>query len=94
MNPRHLYLVCYDIPDDRRRHRIHALARGHASDGQRSAYECWLTPATRQCLLRDITAQLHADTDRFALVRLDPRQTPVSLGLGKVATPIDCWVIG
>jgi CRISPR-associated protein Cas2 len=48
---RSLYLVAYDISDDRLRRRMLRVVRGYASRGQKSALECWLSPTEARELL-------------------------------------------
>jgi len=38
-----LYLVAYDIPDDKRRTRVHRVLCGYGRWTQFSLFECWLT---------------------------------------------------
>ncbi len=38
-----LYVVAYDIPDDKRRSKVHRLLCGYGSWTQYSLFECWLT---------------------------------------------------
>jgi len=38
-------VVCYDIPDDRRRTRVGKILEGFGSRVQRSVFECDVTPA-------------------------------------------------
>jgi CRISPR-associated protein Cas2 len=38
-----LYLVAYDIPDDRRRTKVHRVLCGYGAWTQYSLFECWLT---------------------------------------------------
>jgi len=38
-----LYIVAYDIPDDRRRTRVHKTLSGYGAWTQYSLFECWLT---------------------------------------------------
>lgn len=38
-----LYIIAYDIPNDRRRTRIHKLLCGYGAWTQYSLFECWLT---------------------------------------------------
>lgn len=37
------YVICYDIPDDRRRAKIHAVLSGFGAWTQFSVFECYLT---------------------------------------------------
>lgn len=38
-----LYVVAYDIPDDKRRTKVHKLLCGYGAWTQYSLFECWLT---------------------------------------------------
>jgi CRISPR-associated protein Cas2 len=38
-----LYIISYDIPDDRRRTKIHRVLCGYGAWTQYSLFECWLT---------------------------------------------------
>jgi CRISPR-associated protein Cas2 len=42
-----LFVVAYDISDDRRRTRIHKLLCGYGDWTQYSLFECWLTKQQR-----------------------------------------------
>lgn len=77
---RSLYLAAYDIRDDNRlRHALKAV-RVFASGGQKSAHECWLSPADTGVLMNDMRQLIDADEDSFVLVPLDPRRGAVALG--------------
>lgn len=80
MNSRSLYLTAYDIADPSRQRASLDLIKGHATGGQKSAYECFLTPAETGHLLRDMALILDEDQDRFLLVGLDPRARVHTLG--------------
>lgn len=74
MATRGLYLAAYDISDQRRLRAALHLVKGHATGGQKSMYECFLSDAEKRDLIADMNA-LVTDEDRFVLVRLDPRTT-------------------
>lgn len=38
-----LYVVAYDIPDDKRRTKVHRVLSGYGTWTQYSLFECWLT---------------------------------------------------
>jgi CRISPR-associated protein Cas2 len=77
-----LHLAAYDVADPRRLKTACELTRGHATGGQRSVYECFLTAAERTKLLQDMSRILDAATDRFLLIALDPRARVYTLGIG------------
>ena len=84
MSQRHLYLAAYDVADDRRLRQALKLLRGYASGGQKSVFECFLSPAEKRNLLTQIEHLFDLEQDRFFLVRLDPRAKVRTLGIAVV----------
>jgi CRISPR-associated protein Cas2 len=72
MTYRQLYLACYDVANPRRLARALKLTRRHATGGQKSVHEVYLTEAERDHLVQDMNHLLDLDEDRFLLLRLDP----------------------
>lgn len=93
MDNRQLFLIAYDIADARRLNRVHQLANRHAMGGQKSFYECWLSPAERQNLMAQMSAQIDQDEDRILFLRLDPRQNVETLGCALSPKAIDFFYI-
>lgn len=91
---RQLYLAAYDIRDDRRRVGALKLLRGYATGGQKSVHEVWLTEAEKRAVLDDMTYLLDDDTDRFFLLRLDPRSRTLVIGRAVVPADPDYFYIG
>lgn len=87
MTERQLHLACYDVACHRRLARALRLARKYATGGQKSVHEIFLTEAERDTLVQDMRQLLDLETDRFLLLRLDPRSR-VRI-LGKAVTPAD-----
>lgn len=58
-----LYVVAYDIPDDRRRSKVHKVLRAYGEWTQYSLFECWLT--RRQLI------ELHAKLRRHLIAERD-----------------------
>ncbi|PKL97767.1 MAG: CRISPR-associated endonuclease Cas2 [Gammaproteobacteria bacterium HGW-Gammaproteobacteria-7] len=81
---RTLYLLGYDIRDDARRARLLKQVKARAVGGQKSLYECWLNDAELESLRHTISSIIDPNTDRAAVIRLDPRASIVTLG---AATP-------
>ncbi len=78
---RKLYLVAYDISSAvRLRAALHCV-RNWATGGQLSVHECWLTTGELKELRRSMRRILHPKEDSLLVIRLDPRQKPVTLGL-------------
>lgn len=81
MTDRSLYLAAYDIRSPRRLRAALQLVKGHATGGQKSVYECFLTPAERRQLLTGMREVLAMQEDCFLLLRLDPRSRVHALGI-------------
>lgn len=81
MKHRSLYLAAYDIADANRLQQALRLVKGYATGGQKSVFECFLSPVEKRNLLRDVAAVLDETEDRFFIVRLDPRAKLFALGL-------------
>lgn len=80
MPERDLYLAAYDVKSARRLRASLDLVRGYATGGQKSVYECFLSPAEHSGLLHDMLLVLEESEDRFLLLRLDPRARVHTLG--------------
>jgi CRISPR-associated protein Cas2 len=70
MTNRQLYLAAYDISCNRRLRKALYVLRSFSSGGQKSVFECFLTPAEKAQLLDDIGRVIDPDEDRFILLRL------------------------
>ncbi len=70
MKNRQLYLAAYDVSCPRRLRKALYMLRGFASGGQKSVFECYLTPAEKACLLDKIASIIDPIEDRFILLRL------------------------
>jgi CRISPR-associated protein Cas2 len=85
MTTRHLHLVAYDVAHPRRlRQALHAV-RAHATGGQKSAHECFLSAGERAALLRRLGGLLHPREDALLCLRLDPRAAPRLMGIARPA---------
>ena len=87
MKNRQLYIAAYDITCNRRLRRALYVIRGYASGGQKSVFECYLTPSEKVQLLAEITQIIEPLEDRFILLRLvGAKQIRL---LGKAVLPQD-----
>ena len=94
MTTRSLYLAAYDISRPRCLAAALKLTRAYATGGQKSLHEVFLTPAERQHLIENISALLDLETDRFLLIRLDPRSRVYTLGKAVQPADSDYFYIG
>ncbi len=67
---RTLYVVAYDIPDDRRRTRVHKILSGFGKWTQYSVFECFLSEKERVALMEKLKRVLKAREDSVRLYPL------------------------
>lgn len=77
---RTLYLVCYDVSDNKLRQRVHRFLIGYKVGGQKSFFECWLTAAELRDVRRTLAELLDLGNDRAHIFQLDPRMSRDLLG--------------
>lgn len=90
-----LLLVCYDIPDNRRRNRVARLLESHGERVQRSVFECDLD-TRRQARLRDrLMAMIDPDEDKLRFYNLCGKDRALSLAWDKagVSKPRTTWLL-
>ena len=61
-----LYVVVYDVVDDRRRDRLFHLLKEYGTPFQKSAFEARLTEHDRRSMLARAARVVDLSTDRFA----------------------------
>lgn len=81
MSYRTLYLVCYDICDHRRLYRVHRYLQGYKVGGQKSFFECWLTPPELKEVERTLDDLMVETEDRVHIFQLDPRMAAECHGM-------------
>ena len=94
MAQRDFYLAAYDVTHPRRLAAALALVRGYTAGGQKSVHEVFLTRAERSELLHSMALLLDEDSDRFFLLRLDPRARTYALGLAAQPKDPDYFYVG
>lgn len=87
MSQRQLFLAAYDISSSRRLRKALRVLRGYASGGQKSVFECFLTPVEKERLLDEIGQIIDPIEDRFILLRLAGAKHVRTLG--KAVVPQD-----
>lgn len=80
---RNIYLVCYDISDRNAQRKVHKLVTAHAIGGQKSFYECLMSPSELNALVINIQKTMNSTKDRLHYFQLDPRSKPLYLGTAK-----------
>ena len=67
-----LYIVTYDITDDRRGRRVFKLMRGYGRWLQLSVFQCRLSAHRRAELARRLEAVIHGRDDHVLILDLGP----------------------
>lgn len=65
-----LYVVSYDIPDDRRRTRVHSALTGYGTWVQYSVFECFLDKKKRMRLEARLHKEIHHGEDTIRIYGL------------------------
>lgn len=94
MSDRDFYLAAYDVAEPRRLAAALDLVRGYATGGQKSVHEVFLSVGERSDLLRGMMLVLDETTDRFLLLRLDPRARCHTLGVATAPVDPDFFYVG
>jgi len=79
---RRLYLVAYDITDNRRLIRVRNFLKAWSTGGQKSVYECFLSDAELEDIIRGLEEIIEVHEDRVHILALDGRSRTHTLGRG------------
>lgn len=69
---RNVYLVCYDVADDKRLRKTYKKMRGFGDPLQYSVFRCELSPTEKQRLKEALWDILNWNQDRVMLLDLGP----------------------
>ncbi len=94
MTKRVLYIAAYDVSEPARLRKVHHVVKRFATGGQKSVFECFLTPSEREELLAGAREILNEDEDRMALLRIEPRARPILFGIAVPAADPDFFYVG
>ena len=89
-----LYIATYDVADPRRLYRLRQAVRQYATGGQKSVFECFLTPAAHPELIMRALSIIDESKDCFALLQVEERTEPILLGIAIPAVDPDFQYIG
>jgi CRISPR-associated protein Cas2 len=95
--PRDFYLAAYDVSvaaGPARQSAARGRLRAYATGGQKSVFECLLTPAEAAAVLAEMAGLLRPAEDRFLLLRLDPRARRFTLGRAAPPHFSECFYQG
>ena len=78
---RRLYLIAYDISDQRRLNRVRNFLKGYSTGGQKSVYECFLTDGEVRLVASRLDELIDPEADRIHIFSLDARSRTHTLGI-------------
>lgn len=79
--PRILYVIAYDISDERRLAEVRDFLKGYSTGGQKSVYECFLTENELKVVASTLRKSIQENEDRVHIFRLDGRSRVHTLGI-------------
>ncbi|MCX8023437.1 MAG: CRISPR-associated endonuclease Cas2 [Syntrophorhabdaceae bacterium] len=79
---RNLYLIAYDISNERRLSRVHYFLKGYSTGGQKSVYECFLTAGELDYVKNGLFELIDESVDRIHIFTMDGRSRTHTLGIG------------
>jgi len=85
-----LYIVTYDIADERRWRRVFKIMQGYGQWLQLSVFQCRLTAQRRAALAARLEAVIHGRDDHVLILDLGPadKVDPRVESLGKTFEPV------
>ena len=95
---RTIYLVCYDIADDKRLRKVFKTCSNFGDHLQFSVFECDLNPSEKIELESALTEIINHDEDQVIFVGLGPAEgrgdrVITALGLPYVKLDAPCYVV-
>lgn len=78
---RTLYIIAYDITDEKRISNVRELLKGYSTGGQKSVYECFLTDGELKFIISKIGRLISNSEDRIHIFQLDGRSRTHVLGI-------------
>lgn len=89
-----LYLIAYDITDNRRLSRVRHFIKGYSTGGQKSVYECFLTDGELRDVKKKIEKLICDDEDRVHIFTMDGRSRTHALGIALQPKDPDYFYVG
>ncbi|MCX7770466.1 MAG: CRISPR-associated endonuclease Cas2 [Proteobacteria bacterium] len=91
---RTLYIVAYDISNEKRLAKVRYFIKNFSTGGQRSVYECFLTDEELERVTEGLKRIIHPFEDRIHIFTLDGRSKTHTLGIAIQPQDPDFFYIG
>lgn len=92
-NNTQLYLVAYDVKDDKRLNEVHSIVKDYAIGGQKSAFECFLSYQQHQTIRQRLQAAIDTEIDRIMIIPINANKL-ATLGTAIPPKNLDFFYIG
>ena len=84
---RRLYLVTYDIADDKRLRSVFKIMRGYGDRLQDSVYRCELSDKEKLEMIGELEDVIHHDEDQVLLIPLGPARGEIEQNIEALGKP-------
>jgi CRISPR-associated protein Cas2 len=91
---RTLYLIAYDITEDKRLNRVRQFLKGYSTGGQKSVYECYLTDSELGYVKSELEILIDEEEDRVHIFTMDGRSRTHTLGIAVQARDPEYFYVG
>jgi CRISPR-associated protein Cas2 len=91
---RTLYLIAYDIREDKRLNSVRYFLKGYSTGGQKSVYECFLTDGEIKFVMSRIKMLILEIEDRVHIFRMDGRSRTHAIGIAVQPKDPEYFYIG
>lgn len=79
--PRILYVIAYDITDEKRLNKVREYLKNFSTGGQKSVYECFLTKSELDEVIHTLSSLIKHDEDRVHIFRIHGKSKVHTLGI-------------
>jgi CRISPR-associated protein Cas2 len=91
---RTLYLIAYDIREDKRLNSVRYFLKGYSTGGQKSVYECFLTDGEIKFVMSRLRMLILEIEDRVHIFRMDGRSRTHAIGIAVQPKDPEYFYIG
>lgn len=89
-----LYIIAYDVTDERRLARLRTFLKNYSTGGQKSVYECFLTYEELKFITSKLKRLINSYEDRVHIFRVDGRSRVHTLGIAVAPRDPSYFYIG
>ncbi len=76
-----LYIIAYDIRNEKRLAKVHHFLKNFSTGGQKSVYECFLTDTELLSVIKGLYMIINMEEDRIHIFPMDGRSRTHTLGI-------------